>query len=65
VLDSNKTIQKISVRPVLLNQNRERQTKILEEENKDGKRIFDMVNKLSKKLGTTLSYENGEIKISI
>lgn len=62
---SNRAIQKISVRPCLMNQNRDRQTQILEEPTKDGERIFEMLNKLSKKLGTTLSYADGEIKILI
>ncbi|MBI2986703.1 MAG: CapA family protein [Deltaproteobacteria bacterium] len=62
---SNKTIKKIVVRPCLLNQGSERQTKILQEPTKDGERIFAMLDKLSKKLGTTLSYEDGEIKVLV
>lgn len=62
---SNKAIKDIAVRPCLLNQGNEKQTIILEKPTSDGERIFQMLNTLSKKLGTALSYEDGVIRVLI
>jgi len=62
---TDKTISNIFVWPCLCYQGQERQTKILLKAGKDGARIFERLDKLSRELGTQLSYENGKIAIVV
>ena len=62
---ANKALKEISIRPCLLNQGSEKQTKILLEPTQDGERIFAMLDRLTKRLGTTLSYEKGVIHVLV
>ena len=62
---ANKALKEITVRPCLLNQGGEKQTKVLLEPCDDGARIFAMLERLSKRIGTALSYKNGEIKVLV
>ena len=62
---ANKALKEITVRPCLLNQGGEKQTKVLLEPCDDGARIFAMLERLSKRLGTTLSYRDGAIKVLV
>jgi poly-gamma-glutamate capsule biosynthesis protein CapA/YwtB (metallophosphatase superfamily) len=64
-LVSNRAIKDIVVRPCLLNQGNEKQTIVLEKPSPDGQRIFQMLAGLSNKLGTTLFYEDGVIKVLV
>lgn len=64
-LIANQSIKEIIVRPCLLNQGDEKQTRVLIEPCDDGARIFAMLDKLSRRLGTRLSYQDGEIRVLV
>ncbi len=60
-LISDKKIQKVSFKPVLINSLG--QPEILAEDNKNGMEIFRTVESLSHEFGTKLAFKNGEITI--
>jgi len=63
---SDKRIQKISFLPVLIGegQTKHRHPEFITPDNPEWRKVFELMDKLSKELGTTLKIEKGEIIVS-